>query len=96
MPCVVTKVQRQTSRRDGSEWGKITVEDFHGTAQILAFKDAWKEAKDVLQQDSVVLIQGKVSSRERDEEDPPVFLDGAELLEGLLGSGRLALKIDLE
>ena len=96
MPCVVTKVQRQISRRDGSEWGKITVEDFHGTAQILAFKDGWKDSKEVLQQDAVVLIQGKVSSRERDEEDPPIFLDGAELLEGVPGSGRLAVKIDLE
>ena len=61
LACVVTKVQRQISRRDSSEWGKITVEDFHGTATVLAFKDNWQKYKETLQQDAVVLISGKVS-----------------------------------
>jgi DNA polymerase-3 subunit alpha len=93
--CVVTKVQRQISRRDNTEWGKITVEDFHGTATVLAFKDNWQKYKDMLQQDAVVLLSGKVSGRERDEGDPPVFLDGAVLLEGVSNSGALALQIEL-
>ncbi len=44
----------------------------------------------------MVLIRGKVSSRERDEEEPPIFLDGAELLDGVPASGRLAIQIELE
>ena len=96
IPCVVTQVQRQISRRDGSEWGRITIEDFHGTAQVLAFRDAWEAGKEALQQDAVVLVRGKVSGREGDEEDPPIFLDGVELLSQVLKSGRLALRIDLE
>jgi DNA polymerase-3 subunit alpha len=96
LACVVTAVARQISRKDNSEWGKVTVEDFHGTAQILAFRETWQECRDLLAVDSVVLIQGKVSSRERDEEDPPVFLDGVEPLEGLGDSGRLAVQIELE
>jgi DNA polymerase-3 subunit alpha len=95
LACVVTKVQRQISRRDNSEWGKITVEDFHGTATVLAFKDNWQKYKETLQQDAVVLISGKVSGRERDEEDPPIFLDEAVLLEGVPNSGQLALQIEL-
>ncbi len=95
LACVVTKVARQISRRDNSEWGKITVEDFHGTTTILAFKDNWQKYTEVLQQDVVVLISGKVSGRERDEEDPPIFLDEAVLLEGLANSGKLALQIEL-
>ena len=95
LACVVTKVQRQISRRDSSEWGKITVEDFHGTAIILAFKENWQKYKETLQQDAVVLISGKVSGRERDEEDPPIFLDDALLLEGVANSGQLALQIEL-
>ena len=94
LACVVTKVQRQISRRDSSEWGKITVEDFHGTATVLAFKDNWQKCKETLQQDAVVLISGKVSGRERDEEDPPIFLDDALLLEGVPNSGQLALQIE--
>jgi DNA polymerase-3 subunit alpha len=96
LACVVTQVTRQISRRDSSEWGKIIVEDFSGTATILAFKETWQENKELLVQDSVVLIRGKVSSRERDEDDPPIFLDGAELLEGVPESGLLAIQIELE
>ncbi len=93
---VVTAVSRQISRRDSSEWGKITIEDFHGTTTVLAFRDAWQQARDLLQQDAVVLISGKVSGRERDEEDPPVFLDSATPLDALRTKGGLALRIRLE
>ncbi len=96
MPCVVTSVSKNVSRKDGSEWGKVTVEDFHGTATVLAFGDTWQETKKALRQDAVVLVRGKVSSRERDEEDPPIFLDDAERLEEVPRSGRIAVEIELE
>jgi DNA polymerase-3 subunit alpha len=95
LACVVTSVSRQISKRDNSEWGKIIVEDFHGTATILGFKDAWQTSKEALEVDAVVLIRGAVSSRERDEEDPPVFLDGVEPLEALPASGQLSLEIEV-
>jgi DNA polymerase-3 subunit alpha len=96
IPCVVTSVSRQISRRDNQEWGKITVEDFHGTATVLAFRDVWQTYKEILSQDAVILLNGKVSGRERDEEDPPIFLDSARLLEEVTGGGELALQIELE
>jgi DNA polymerase-3 subunit alpha len=96
LACVVTQVNRQISRRDNAEWGKILVEDFSGTATVLAFKDSWQENKELLAQDSVVLLRGKVSSRERDEDDPPIFLDGVEFLEGIPDSGKLAIQIELD
>ncbi len=96
LACVVTSVARQISKRDSSEWGKIQVEDFHGTATVLAFKEAWQAAKETLVQDGVVLIRGAVSNRERDEEDPPIFLDEVEPLEAVPASGRLAVQIELE
>jgi DNA polymerase-3 subunit alpha len=95
LACVVTSVSRQISKRDNSEWGKIIVEDFHGTATVLAFKDAWQAAKEALEVDAVVLIRGAVSSRERDEEDPPIFLDGVEALDALPASGQLSLEIEM-
>ncbi len=96
LACVVTSVARQISRKDNSEWGKITVEDFQGTATVLAFRDVWQQYKEVLGQDAVVLLSGKVSSRERDEEDPPLFLDSARPLDELADSGELAVQIELE
>ena len=43
-----------------------------------------------------MLITGKVSNRERDEEDPPIFLDSARALEEIAEAGELAVQIDLE
>ncbi len=96
LACVVTSVARQISRKDNSEWGKITVEDFQGTATVLAFREVWQKYKDVLGQDALVLLSGKVSSRERDEEDPPLFLDSARPLDDLTHSGELGIQIELE
>jgi DNA polymerase III subunit alpha len=95
LACVVTAVNRQISRRDNTEWGKITVEDFHGTATVLAFKDLWQTSRDILLTDAVVLVRGQVSGRERDEEDPPIFLDEVVALESLPRSGLLSLQIEL-
>jgi DNA polymerase-3 subunit alpha len=94
LPCVVTAIQRQISRRDSTEWGKVTVEDFHGTATVLAFGEAWQKYKEVLRQDAVVEVVGRVSSRERDEENPPIFLDAARPLDDVKPD--LAVQIELE
>jgi DNA polymerase-3 subunit alpha len=49
----------------------------------------------LLVQDSLVLIRGTVSGRDRDEDSPPIFLDSAVLLETLRQSGSLAVELDL-
>jgi DNA polymerase-3 subunit alpha len=49
----------------------------------------------VLQQDAAVVIRGAVSNRERDDEDPPLFLDGAIPLEGVRESGEVGVCIEL-
>jgi len=95
LPCVVTKVARQIMRKDSSEWGRLTVEDFAGTASVLAFGEAWTRAREIIERDSVILLSGTVSSRERDEDDPPIFLDRVEPLEGVSGSGRVAVAIEM-
>ncbi len=95
LACVVTEAARQISKRDGSEWGRITVEDFYGTATVLAFGESWARWKDVLQQDTPMLVRGAVSGRERDEEDPPMFLDSAVPLAALRESGEVGVCIEL-
>jgi DNA polymerase-3 subunit alpha len=95
LACVVTEAARQVSKKDGSEWGRITVEDFHGTATVLAFGESWMKWKDVLQQDAPVVVYGAVSGRERDEEDPPVFLDRAVKMADLRATGDLGLQLEL-
>jgi DNA polymerase-3 subunit alpha len=93
LACVVTAVNRQISKRNGSEWGRVTVEDFSGTATVLAFGDAWDGYHDLLSQDAPVLIRGTVSGRDRDEDAPPIFLDSVVPLASLRSNGTLALEL---
>ena len=91
LACVVTAVSRQLSKKNGAEWARITVEDFFGTASVLAFSDPWEANQDVLVQDAAVLIRGTVSGRDRDEEAPPIFLDSVAPLNALWSNGQIAL-----
>ena len=93
LACVVTEIARQISRRDGTEWARWTVEDFHGTATVLAFREAWTRARDRIAPGQAVLVRGTVSAR--DEENPAVFLDEAIPLEEVYASGAVALRIRL-
>ncbi|MEO5510491.1 MAG: hypothetical protein ABIV28_03190, partial [Longimicrobiales bacterium] len=96
LACVVTSLARQISKRNGAEWGRIMIEDFHGTATVLAFGDVWDQYHDILTQDAAVLIRGSVSGRDRDEDAPPIFLDSVAKLETLRHTGSLALELRLE
>jgi DNA polymerase III subunit alpha len=95
LACVVTGVSRQISKKNGSEWGKLTVEDFYGTASVLAFGDVWEQYHDLLVQDAAVLLRGSVSGRDRDEDAPPIFLDSVLPLAQLRTSGTLAVELAL-
>jgi DNA polymerase III subunit alpha len=95
LACVVTAVSRQLSKKNGAEWGRLTVEDFYGTAPVLVFGDVWEQYHDLLTQDAPVLLRGSVSGRDRDEDAPPVFLDNAVPLGQLRSSGALALEVEL-
>jgi DNA polymerase III subunit alpha len=95
LACVVTGVSRQISRKNGAEWGRLTVEDFSGTASVLVFGDVWEQYHDLLTQDAPVLLRGTVSGRDRDEDAPPIFLDSAVQLGQLRAGGSLAVEVAL-
>src|SRR5690606_30323858 len=46
-------------------------------------------------QDAAILLRGSVSGRDRDEDAPPIFLDGAVPLASLRTNGSLALEVEL-
>jgi DNA polymerase-3 subunit alpha len=92
---VATEISRRISRKDGSEWARIVFEDYHGTATALAFRDAWSRNRETLEHGRPVLLKGSVSGRERDEGDPPLFLDAAVPLEEVYESGRIAVCLEL-
>ena len=73
--CVITETEVRTSRRDGREYARLTIEDFEGTATALVFSKAWERYRDSVGDDRPVLIAGTVSGNSRDDDDPPLFVN---------------------
>jgi DNA polymerase-3 subunit alpha len=90
---LVTAVKRQTARRTGAEWAKLTLEDFHGAAEVLCFPEAWKKLSRLIVPDGAFLFAGGYSTRDRGEEDAPFIVEDAVPLAELRSSGRLALAL---
>ena len=91
LACVVTEISRRISRKDSSEWARLVFEDYHGTAVALAFRQAWTKHRDILEPGKPVLLKGSVSGRERDDADPPLFLNDVVPLDSIYKSGRVAV-----
>jgi DNA polymerase-3 subunit alpha len=90
---VVTALKRQTARRTGAEWAKVTLEDFHGSAEGLVFPEAWRKLSHVLQADGAYLVIGGYSPRDRGEEDAPFIVEDAVPLAELRMSGRVGVAL---
>ncbi len=94
--CVVREASVRTSRRDGREWCRLTIEDYQGTATALVFGDVWIEYRDLLSPGHPVLLRGTVSGRSRDDEDPPIFVDAVHSLADVRSSGDIGVCVELQ
>ncbi|MGI9038633.1 MAG: DNA polymerase III subunit alpha, partial [Gemmatimonadota bacterium] len=63
--CVVTSMDVRVSRKSGKEWCRLSIEDFHGTAEALVFGDTWAATRDMFAEDLPVVIEGTVSGSSR-------------------------------
>jgi len=93
--CVITETSVRTARRDGREWARLTLEDFHGTATAMAFGDTWLDNRELLTDDLPVLITGTVSGNSRDDDDPPMFIDSVQPLAAVRAGGGVGILIEL-
>jgi DNA polymerase-3 subunit alpha len=94
LACVVTALDVKVSK-SGNEYCRLTLEDFHGTADALVFSDVWATHRDLLSEDLPVLVEGTVSSNSRDEDNPPIFVDSVCRLSELSDSGQIGICIEL-
>src|SRR5437588_11195232 len=86
---VVTVVKRQISKKSGAEYARLTLEDFHGTAEALVFPEAWAKLNDVIHADRALLLSGAYSGRDRDEEQAPFIVETAQPLHELKAGGAI-------
>src|SRR5881296_39861 len=90
---LVTVVKRQISKRTGAEYARLTLEDFHGTAEALVFPEAWAKLNDVIHADGAYLLTGGYIPRDRGEEQAPFIVDSARSLDDLKPSGAIGVAL---
>jgi DNA polymerase-3 subunit alpha len=90
---VVTGVKRQISKKTGKEYARLTLEDFHGTAEAICFPDAWSKLNQIVTVDSALLLTGGYSDRDRGEDVAPFIVESARSLAELKRSGALGLRL---
>ncbi len=89
---VVTGIKRQISKK-GAEYARLTLEDFHGTAEALVFPEAWAALNQVIRPDDSLLLTGGYSARDRGEEQVPFIVEQARPLSELRGNGEIAVAL---
>ncbi len=72
---VFTAIKRQTSKKSGNEFARLTVEDFSGSAEVLVFPEAWAVLSDRIRTDVPVLVKGGYGRRDQDNEKPTFIVD---------------------
>src|SRR6184192_3599233 len=90
---VVTVVKRQISKKSGAEYARLTLEDFHGTAEALVFPEAWAKLNEVIRADRALLLAGSYSGRDRDEEQAQFIVETAQALDELKASGAIGIAL---
>jgi DNA polymerase-3 subunit alpha len=90
---VMTLVKRQTSKKTGAEYARLTLEDFHGTAEALVFPEAWAKLNGVIKPDGALLLTGSYSARDRGEEQAPFIVEAARPLDDLKPSGAIGVAL---
>jgi DNA polymerase III subunit alpha len=92
---VVTAIKRQVSKRSGSEFARLTVEDFSGSSEVLVFPEAWAVLADRIRPDVPVLLEGGYSKRDQGGENPTFIVEAVTKLAELRTNGRVVVAIDL-
>ncbi|WP_437584811.1 DNA polymerase III subunit alpha [Paramicrobacterium sp. CJ85] len=61
---LVTNVQHRVAKTSGNPYGMITVEDFGGEITVMFMGKAYQEFQHTLQNDTIVVVRGRVSMRD--------------------------------
>ena len=93
---VITAVKKQISKRSGSEFARLIVEDFSGSAEVLIFPEKWAAIADRIKTDVPVLLKGGYSKRDRDAESPTFIIESVTPFAELAFSGQIGVAITID
>src|SRR5205807_1199471 len=92
---VITAVKKQISKRSGSEFARLTVEDFSGSSEVLIFPEKWAAISDRIRTDIPVLLKGGYSKRDREVESPTFIIESVQPFAELAFSGQIGVAITI-
>jgi DNA polymerase-3 subunit alpha len=92
---VVTAIKKQVSKRSGSEFARLTVEDFSGSSEVLVFPEAWALLGDRIKPDIPVLFKGGYSKRDQEADNPTFIVESVTPFTELRATGNVAVSIEL-
>ncbi len=92
---VVTAIKRQTSKRSGAEFARLTVEDFSGSSEVLVFPESWGLLADRVRPDVPVLMKGGYSKRDHDAETPTFIVESVTPFTEMRLKGEVSIAIEL-
>jgi len=93
--CVITTIKRQTSKKSGAEFARLTIEDFSGSAEVLVFPEAWSVIHDQVKADVPVVMKGGYSRRDEGADNPTFIVESVTKLAEKRTNGQVAVAIDL-
>ena len=95
LACVITAAKKQISKRSGSEFARLVLEDFSGATEVLVFPEAWSVLADQVKTDVPVLVEGGYSRRDQDAETPTFIVERVTRLAEKRVTGEVAVAIEL-
>jgi DNA polymerase-3 subunit alpha len=92
---VVTGIRRQMSKRSGSEFARLTVEDFSGSAEVMVFPEKWSVLSDQVKTDVPILLKGGYLRRDETSDNATFVVESITRMAELRASGQVMISIQL-
>ncbi len=92
---VVTGIRRQMSKRSGSEFARLTVEDFSGSAEVMVFPERWSVLSDQVKTDIPILLKGGYLRRDETSDNATFVVESITRMAELRASGQVMISIQL-
>jgi len=93
---VVTAIKKQTSKRTGAEFARLTIEDFSGSTEVMVFPEKWSALSDQVKSDVPVLLKGGYARRDQDADNPSFVVESLTKLAELRANGQVMIAIELK
>ncbi|HVD61681.1 MAG TPA: DNA polymerase III subunit alpha [Gemmatimonadaceae bacterium] len=93
---VVTAIKRQISKRSGTEFARLIIEDFSGAAEVMVFPEKWSVIGEHVKTDIPVLVKGGYLRRDQTSDNASFVVESITKLAELRASGQVMISIDIK